>query len=59
MAIYSIVQATPIYYEIEVSFLDCVFRQILATVKTGTDLQKQLQEYSDAYERDWISLQSA
>jgi len=59
MATFEIIEATPIYYVIDVCFLGLVFRQTLATIKTGTDLQKQLQGYSDDYERDWISLQSA
>jgi hypothetical protein len=57
MATFQIIEATPIYYVIDVCFLGMVFRQLLVSVKTGDTLTSQLQQYSDQYETDWLSVQ--
>lgn len=59
MATFQIIEATPIYYVIDVHFSGLVFRQTLVSVKTNGNLNSQLQQYSDQYETDWLSLQDA
>lgn len=56
MATFEIIEATPIYYVIDVCFLGLVFRQMIASIKTGVSLDSQLQKYADDYEKDWIAL---
>lgn len=58
MATFEIIEATPIYYVIDVHFLGLVFRQMIASIKTGINLNDQLQKYADDYEREWVALQS-
>lgn len=59
MATFQIIEATPIYYVVDVHFCGLVFRQILVSVKTNGNLNSQLQHYSDQYELDWLALQDA
>lgn len=59
MATFEIIEATPIYYVVDVHFSGLVFRQILVSVKTNGNLNSQLQQYADKYETDWLSLQNA
>lgn len=57
MATFSIIEATPIYYLIEVCFGDQSFRQLLATSLVNGNLQSMLQAYADQYEQDWLAMQ--
>jgi hypothetical protein len=59
MATFQIIEATPIYYVVDVHFSGLVFRQTLVSVKTNGNLNSQLQQYADQYESDWLSLQNA
>ena len=59
MATFEIIEATPIYYVVDVHFSGLVFRQTLVSVKTNGSLNNQLQQYADQYETDWLSLQDA
>jgi hypothetical protein len=59
MATFQIVEATPVYYVVDVYFSGLVFRQTLVSVKTNGSLTTQLQQYADQYETDWLSLQDA
>ena len=59
MATFQIVEATPVYYVVDVHFSGLVFRQTLVSVKTNGSLDNQLQQYADQYETDWLSLQNA
>ncbi len=59
MATFEIIEATPIYYVVDVHFSGLVFRQTLVSVQTNGNLTSQLQQYSDQYETDWLSLQNA
>ena len=54
MAIYSIVEATPIYYLIDVSFDGKTFRQLIASELVNGNLDKMLQAYADQYEHDYM-----
>jgi hypothetical protein len=55
MATYSIVEATPIYYLVDVSFQGMTFRQLLASSLINGNLSAMLQEYADQYEQDWVA----
>jgi hypothetical protein len=57
MAAFSIIEATPIYYLIEVCFGERSFRQLLASALVNGDLQAMLQAYADKYEQDWLAMQ--
>jgi hypothetical protein len=59
VATFEIIEATPIYYVVDVHFSGLVFRQTLVSVKTNGSLNNQLQQYADQYETDWLSLQDA
>lgn len=59
MATFQIIEANPIYYVVDVHFSGLVFRQTLVSVQTNGNLNSQLQQYSDQYETDWLSLQDA
>ena len=55
MATYSIVEATPIYYLVDVSFAGMTFRQLIASQLVNGNLSAMLQAYADQYEQDWLS----
>jgi hypothetical protein len=55
MATYSIVEATPIYYLVDVSFEGMTFRQLIASQLVNGNLSAMLQAYADQYEKDWLS----
>jgi hypothetical protein len=55
MATYSIVEATPIYYLVDVSFEGMTFRQLIASQLVNGNLSAMLQAYADQYEQDWLS----
>jgi hypothetical protein len=57
MATFAILEATPIYYVVEISFADQSFRQLLATELLSGDLDTMLQVYADNYEQEWLALQ--
>lgn len=57
MATYNIIEATPIYYLIEVCFGGQSFRQLLASSLVNGNLQEMLQLYADKYEQDWLAMQ--
>jgi len=59
MATFQIVEATPVYYVVDVCFSGLVFRQTLVSVKTNGSLDNQLKQYADQYETDWLLLQNA
>lgn len=54
MATYSIVEATPIYYLVDVSFAGMTFRQLIASSLVNGNLSAMLQAYADKYEADWM-----
>jgi type II secretory pathway component PulF len=54
MATYSIVEETPIYYLIDVSFDGKTFRQLIASELVNGDLDNMLQEYADQYEHEYM-----
>jgi hypothetical protein len=54
MATYSIVEATPIYYLIDVSFDGKTFRQLIASELVNGNLYEMLQAYADQYEHDYM-----
>jgi len=54
MATYSIVEATPIYYLVDVSFEGMTFRQLIASELVNGNLSAMLQNYADEYERDYM-----
>jgi len=56
MATYNIVEATPIYYLIDVMFDDMTFRQLIASELVNGNLGAMLQAYADQYEQDWLGL---
>ncbi len=55
MATYSIVEATPIYYLVDVSFQGMTFRQLLASNLINGNLATMLQAYADQYEQEWVA----
>jgi type II secretory pathway component PulF len=55
MATYSIVEATPIYYLVDVSFAGMTFRQLIASSLVNGNLSAMLQAYADQYEQDWLA----
>lgn len=57
MATYSIIEANPIYYLIDVEFAGMTFRQLLASEMVSGDLQGLLQDYADQYESEWMAMQ--
>ena len=57
MATYKIIEATPIYYLIDVEFEGLKFRQLLATSLLNGNLSAMLQEYADKYEQDYMNAQ--
>ena len=57
MATYSIVEANPIYYLVDVEFSGMTFRQLLATEMLNGNLDNLLQAYADKYEQDWLAMQ--
>lgn len=57
MATFNIIEATPIYYLIDVIFSGMTFRQLLATELLNGNLDSMLQEYADKYEQDWLAMQ--
>lgn len=58
MATFSIIEATPIYYLVEVCFGERSFRQLLASALVNGNLQAMLQAYADKYEQDWLAMQA-
>jgi hypothetical protein len=58
MATYVVIEATPIYYVIDVSFLGMTFRQLIATELLNGNLDTMLQAYADQYEHDWQAMQT-
>ena len=58
MATFNIIEATPIYYLVEVCFGEHSFRQLLATSLVNGNLQGMLQAYADKYEQDWLAMQA-
>jgi len=57
MATYKIIEATPIYYLIDVEFEGLTFRQLLATSLLNGNLSAMLQAYADKYEQDYMNAQ--
>jgi|SanBayMetagenome_1026888.scaffolds.fasta_scaffold00146_7 hypothetical protein len=57
MATYTIVEATPIYYIIDVEFSGFVFRQLIASDLLNGNLDAMLQQYADKYETDYLAMQ--
>jgi hypothetical protein len=55
MATYNVVEATPIYYLVDVSFQGMTFRQLLASSLINGNLATMLQAYADQYEQEWVA----
>lgn len=58
MATYSVIEANPIYYLVDVCFSGLSFRQLLATEMLNGNLDRLLQAYADKYEQDWLAMQT-
>ena len=56
MATYSVLESKDGYSTVQVEFADQVFVQQIVSPLTGPKLDKQLQDYADAYEAEWLAL---